>query len=125
MKYNFEIKIECKGDAVGTLGWFNSVLQKSELVIKNNKDGIPAMFLKQTEGDKTFYEFICCPYIDMQDTCGYITDDTFKWVHPIHMYNAHQVGLFDHPLTPACHKAVEEFIDKTVDKFVEWWNDDK
>ena len=28
MTTTIEIKIECKGQAIGTLGWFNSMIQK-------------------------------------------------------------------------------------------------
>ena len=48
---SIEIKVECKGSAVGTLGWLNSILESSELVIKNNKIGLPAIFLKTEKQD--------------------------------------------------------------------------
>lgn len=48
MVHNVEVKIECKGDAAGTLGWFSAMMERSEFVIKNGKNGSPAMFLKTT-----------------------------------------------------------------------------
>ena len=60
MKTSIEIKVECKGDAVGTLGWLNSMLEKSEMVIKNSKNGLPEIFLKTEKPDGTFeYRFLC------------------------------------------------------------------
>ncbi len=48
MVHNVEVKIECKGDAAGPLGWFSVMMERSEFVIKNGKNGSPAMFLKTT-----------------------------------------------------------------------------
>jgi hypothetical protein len=47
MTHTFEIKVQCKGDAVGTLGWLNSLLADGELVVKPSKDGTPGLFFHE------------------------------------------------------------------------------
>ena len=124
MKNVIEIKIECKGDAAGTLGWFNSIMQKSELVIKNCKDGEPGMFLKTpTKDDKMDYEFICKIWNKNSNPDGYNMPFGHKiiCVYPEAEYYNH--GFSDYPLTPACKAKVQEMINMAIDKFLEWWNE--
>lgn len=121
MKNLIEIKIECKGNAVGTLGWFNSIIEKSELTIKNCKDGTPAIFLKTPiEEGKFKHKFICGVWDGLSDPAYYNQQDSFIWIFPKGDGFVH--GFFDNALTPACKLKVEEFIDLAVEKFKEWWN---
>lgn len=117
---NLEIKIECKGSAVGTLGWFNSVLNESELVVKNSaSNGAPAMFLKDKNGKHRFI----CKCFDGKDTYQYKLRGNYMSCYPVE--DEQLYGLFDVPLTPACEKRVNEFIDSAVEKFADWWESDK
>ncbi len=124
METSIEIKIECKGHAVGTLGWFNSVMANSEFVIKNSQKGTPAMFLKTTDKEgKVKYSFLCEKYNPKKDPFGYkITSDDYACEIPTG--DGYVSGLFDFPLTQACKKAVEEVIIKAKDIFAEWWEND-
>jgi hypothetical protein len=126
MKTTIEIKIECKGEAVGTLGWFNSIMQKSELVIKNTKKGTPAMFLKTPTKDGTFaYQFICEKAVTTEDNSGYIeTNDGFVKIYA-EQTNGYLDCFSNYPLTPACKIKVKEMIDLALEKFTEWWENDK
>lgn len=122
-----EIKIECKGQAVGTLGWLNSKLEESELVIKNTKSGTPGMFLKlkldNADVKNQFeYLFICKKVLNLFDTEGYQnTSDLIIYVFP-EEDGQFYFGLFNNPLTPACTKKVKELIASAVDQYREWWN---
>jgi hypothetical protein len=124
MKNLIEIKIECKGDAVGTLGWFNSIIEKSELVIKNSKKGSPAMFLKtpQKNGEMG-HEFICEKWNVSESPDGYKLVNDFICIVPEGDY--YMQGFSDYPLTPACKIKVQEFLDSALEKYQEWWNNDK
>ena len=85
MVHNVEVKIECKGDAAGTLGWFSAMMARSEFVIKNGKTGSPAIFLKTTDdGGKEKYAFLCKKYDQREDPYGYrITDDGYMCEIPM------------------------------------------
>ena len=121
MENTIEIKIECKGAAAGTLGWFNSIMQHSEFVVKNSNTGTPAIFLKTTEENgKETYRFLCKKWDGRSDPFGYrLTGDNYLCELPESDigYN----GLFDVPLTPACREAVKDMINKAKEIFVEWW----
>jgi len=127
MTHNVEVKIECKGDAAGTLGWFSAMMARSEFVIKNGKTGSPAIFLKTTEDVKmangenyATYKFLCKKYDQREDPYGYrITDDGYMCEIPESINDC--TGFSDYPLTPACREAVKEMIDKAKDIFAEWW----
>lgn len=125
MKNTIEIKIECKGNAVGTLGWFNSIIENSELAIKETKNGSPGMFLKgiAKDGKTTSYQFICKVRSNINND-----DDAHLDTYLSGKYSAVQAestdyidGFSDYPLTPACLKKVNEFIEMAVEKFAEWW----
>lgn len=124
MTHNIEIKIECKGSAVGTIGWFNSIMEKSEFVIKNNKSGVPAIFLRTMNADGTDKHRFLCRKADSTTYPDYnITDDGYACeIAEGDGYNAY--GFVNHPITPACRKAVEDMIDKAKDVFAEWWEND-
>lgn len=123
MKNTIEIKVECKGVAVGTLGWFNSIIKDSELVIKNCKDGTPGMFLKAptVKGDDMAYTFICKKAKGWEDAQYYDYNENtgIKRVYPVE--NDMAYGFSGYPLTPACEKKVKELIDLACEQFLEWW----
>jgi len=121
MIHNIEVKIECKGDAVGTLGWFSAMMGRSEFVIKNNQTGSPAMFLKTTEDDgKVKYSFLCKKWDKRENPYGYrITGDDYLCEIPESINDCE--GFSKYPLTPACREAVEEMINKAKASFAEWW----
>lgn len=123
MKNTIEIKIECKGEAVGTLGWFNSIIEKSELVIKNRKNGLPGMFLVTNNEDKTIStRFVCCVKDSEEDEMYFkvVKDNYIRVYNQVDDYG-YKNGLFNFPLTPSCSKKVVEFLDSAVEKFAEWW----
>ena len=121
MKTNVEIKIECKGEAVGTLGWFNSIMNKSEFIIKNSNTGNPAIFLKTVEEDgKVTYRFLCKKLDNKTNPLGYrLTSDDY--LCEVVDNSPIGDGLFGVPLTPACKQAVEDMITTAKEIFKEWW----
>jgi len=121
MKTNVEIKIECKGEAVGTLGWFNSIMNKSEFIIKNSNTGTPAIFLKTVEEDgKVTYRFLCKKLDNKTNPLGYrLTSDDY--LCEVVDNSPIGDGLFGVPLTPACKQAVEDMITTAKEIFKEWW----
>jgi hypothetical protein len=124
MKQLIEVKIENKGHMLGTLGWFNEIMNKSEFVIKETTEGTPAMFLKTTDDDgKVKYSFLCKKFSDNKDPFGFrLTSDYY--LCKIAESHGYVTGLFNFPLTPACKKAVEEMIMRAKDAFKEWFESD-
>lgn len=122
MTHTIEIKIECKGDAVGTLGWFNSLMKDASFVIKESKNGQPAMFLKaRNKGDNGWaYSFLCKKAIANEDPTAYNETNDGYWCE-IPEGDGYISGFSDYPLTPACRKAVKEMIEKAKDEFSDWW----
>lgn len=122
MRHTIEIKIECKGDAVGTLGWFNSLMKDASFIIKESKNGGPAMFLKARNKADTgwAYSFLCKKATLNEDPFGYKETSDGYWCE-IPEGNAYESGFSDYPLTPACRKAVIEMIEKAKDEFADWW----
>ena len=123
MKTQIEIKIEDKGHALGTLGWFKKLMENSELVIRN-ENGLPGIYLKTTD-DKGYieYRFLCRKWDELNDSEFYrLTYDDYLCVKP---QGYGQIsGLFDVALTPACYKAVEALINEAKEAFADWWEND-
>ena len=97
MKTKIEIKIEDKGHALGTLGWFKKLMENSELVIRN-ENGLPGIYLKTTDekGDVK-YRFLCRKY-GFSDPSGYrLTNDNYLCEIPHGRGGV--AGLFNMPLT--------------------------
>lgn len=135
MTHNFEIKVQCKGKAAGSLNWLNSILEDGELVIRNTKDGVPGMFLhskaksdgslnSENEGNK----FICKAMVVRDYVDGYRlkrlgdnNDNAIAYISAVDSYDEN--GFTEYPLTPAALIKVEEFIDKAVELYTEWWNE--
>lgn len=135
MTHNFEIKVQCKGQAAGSLNWLNSILEDGELVIRNTNNGVPGMFLhsktkndgglnSENEGNK----FICKAmvtevYVDGGYRTKYLDDSKNNVIAYISAIDNHEThGFTEYPLTPAALTKVEEFIDKAVELYTEWWN---
>lgn len=120
MEITINISVAIKGNAIGTLGWFNDLLTHSELVIRNCRDGQAGMFLAVTtkDGKKEHY-FICKCFTYENAGIGYQYNDNYMWVAPVSDY--HNAGLFDVPLTPACKTKVKELIETALNKFAEYW----
>lgn len=128
MNLNFEIKVECKGSAVGTLGWLNEKLSKTELVIKNNKAGNPAMFaIQKINGGKDDATFICrvaqpedyTPENGIRYLNKTISNTELLYVCPVDNQYCH--SFVDCTLTPSAYEKAEEFINHACKSFVEWW----
>ena len=122
MKTQIEIKIEDKGHALGTLGWFKKLMENSELVIRN-ENGLPGIYLKTTDekGDVK-YRFLCRKWDELNDSEFYrLTFDDYLCVKP---QGYEENGLFNMPLTPACYKAVEALINEAKEAFADWWEND-
>lgn len=123
MKTQIEIKIEDKGHALGTLGWFKKLMENSELVIRN-ENGLPGIYLKTTDekGDVK-YRFLCRKWDELNDSEFYrLSFDDYLCVKP-QGYDKEN-GLFNMPLTPACYKAVEALINEAKEAFADWWEND-
>lgn len=127
-----EIKLQIKGHATGTLGWFKAWIEDAELVIRKTRFGIPGLFLHEKHNRKgeenkahEGNSWLCHVATDSDyDTgCRARTINGIKYVYP-YVYApgwASESSLIDYPVTPACEKAVQEFIDKAVEKFAEWY----
>ena len=134
-KLNFEIKVECKGSAAGTLGWLNEKLAATELVMKNTKNGEAGMFAREctgvnSEGKKTYVNtFICkvsgCDPNHTDHWCyeGRRINDTYLYSCKLYSDEA-SFGFVDIPLTKAAEDVAEEFLTMACEKFVEWWEND-
>lgn len=135
MIHNFEIKVQCKGNAAGTLGWLNEILLNGELVIRNNKDGKPALFLHEktdlqgierpAEKGNTFI----CRLDDDTDPMGYeqcrVNNTDLLCAYVQGSENGYKYGFVDYPLTPAARDKAEEFLSAAFELFVNWWESDK
>lgn len=138
MNLNFEINVQCKGDAAGTLGWLNSLLSDGELVIKNNVDGIPSLFFhyfhksngeetKPNEGNMfiatmTTEEDMMNNYPTKYDSEYFFGENVIKFVFV--QSAPHKYGFVDMPLTPAAYNKLENFIYKAKEMYKEWWMKD-
>jgi hypothetical protein len=122
MKNVIEIKIECKGEAVGTLGWFNAMMSKSEFVIKNTKKGTPAMFLRTPSQDGKFTNYWICEKWCKSENPEYYCMPGDDIICLYAESDGHYNCFSDYPLTPSCKTKVEEMINLAVEKYLEWWN---
>jgi hypothetical protein len=129
MTHTFEITVQCKGNAVGTLGWLNSFLLDGELVVKECKDGSPGLFFHEKhdmEGKETTSNkcntFICKVATDRFEPeylyQGYNGVD-IKCVNVIR--GEMEYGFFGFPLTPSAFEKASEFLNSACSKFAEWW----
>ena len=132
---NFSVKVQCKGHAVGTIGWLNEILSNGELVIKNTKSGGAGMFFHEfTRADGTPRDanerntFICKLVNSLEETDGYNSrkhgDFWLIYISPVGEY-MYKNGFSDYPMTYAATSAMEEFIEKACDTYLEWWDNDK
>ncbi|MFW6246817.1 MAG: hypothetical protein ACOC22_01430 [bacterium] len=132
-KLNFEIKVECKGSAAGTLGWLNEKLAATTLVIKNTKNGEAGMFAKEftrvnEKGQKMFVNTFICKVDSFDPDNGWLYEsrrisDTDLLSCKLYSDEA-SFGFVDIPLTKAAEAVLEEFLTKACEKFVEWWESD-
>lgn len=124
MKTQIEIKIEAKGAAIGTLGWFKKLLENSELVIISSNYDTPGIYLKTTNDEgQVAYHLLCRKWNGFNDPFGFrITNDNYLCEIP--EGHGELSGLFNAPLTPACKKAVEDLINYAKEAFAEWWEHD-
>ena len=132
-KLNFEIKVECKGSAAGTLGWLNEKLAATELVIKNTKNGEAGMFAREctgvnSEGKKTYVNTFICKVDSYDPDNDWLYDwrrisDTDLLTCKLYSDEA-TFGFVDIPLTKAAGEVAEEFLTMACEKFVEWWEND-
>lgn len=135
MTHTFEIKVQCKGNAAGTLNWLNSFLADGELVIKNTKTGGVGMFFhSNTKPDGSIAnenecnKFICKAVSNTYDYQEYrysaIGNDNYVvFVYVQNDEYGMNNGLFNFPLTPAASEKMEEFIDSAVEEYTSWWKE--
>jgi hypothetical protein len=127
---NFEIKVECKGSAVGTLGWLNEKLAKTELVIKKTSTGVLGMFGKEENPEnpeKPVYNFITKIAPNTYANCEAYHLETVSKTHLLstNMYeNEYEFGYFNVKLTPAAENVAKEFLEKACAAFVNYWESD-
>ena len=125
MENLLKVSVKNCGNAAGTLGWFNSIINDSEIIIRPTKTGEPGLFLhekhkkdgterKENEGNI----WICGAESPLgNEGC----DNTGIYSHIYVHDNQHCSGFSGYSLTPACEKAIKEFINNCVEKFAEWW----
>jgi hypothetical protein len=134
---NVEVKVQMKGHAMGTLGWFKNLIEDSELVIRKTRDGMPGMFLHEktnrkgeTRKEHEGNTFICHPAKGSEYEDGYrdyiINDIRYICVHPTgdaeqQYFFGEDIYFTDVPLTPACRTALNEFIENAVETFAAWY----
>lgn len=125
MTYNFEIKVQCKGYAVGTMSWLHSILENSELIVKNTKDGTPGLFMFDKKSPEKKGTFICSATNDEMSE-GYerltIEGVSIIRVFPVSDQFGFQVGFVDYPLTPVALDIAKNFLEKASEQFAKWWN---
>lgn len=132
MTHTFEIKVQCKGQAAGTLNWLNSILSDGELVVRNTKNGEPGMFFHaKTKIDGTASQenecntFICKIMNEVYKCIEYDYRKLDNGLYAVHCYavsDHNQYGFVDFPLTPAAQLKCEEFLNSAVNEYIEWWN---
>lgn len=120
-KNGLEIVVENSDKMVGTMDWFNSLMDKSEFVIRPTIHNRPALFLK-TSGENEEYRFLCMKKYQESDEFRE-TDDGYIYIYPYpyEVGDDYKYGLFTHPLTPAAEEEVENMLQKAVEAFKEWW----
>ena len=136
MDTTVNVRVQIKGHAAGTSGWLAAILNDSELVIRKTRHGIPGMFLHEKHDatgdvrkDNEGNIFICRPAMGNQSDEDY----EFTKINEIEYVSTHATsramiygGGFDisftqYPLTPACKKALEQFLAEAVRKFAVWY----
>ena len=129
MTHTFEIKVQCKGHAVGTLGWVNSIFANGELIIKSCRDGAPGLFFHMLydkhgkQNDQNQGNYFICKVAQAKDEPEYeygtYNEVFLKCVNVVG--NAYQQGFLDYPLTPAAYTAVSDFLNSACEHFANWW----
>jgi hypothetical protein len=105
---------------IGTMDWFNSLMDKSEFVIRPRPDGLPALYLKITHGNEEEFKLLCTKKCQERDDVRE-TEDEYIYPYPYEVGDDYKYGLFTHPLTPAAEEEVENMLQKAVEAFKEWW----
>lgn len=118
-KSGLEITVEDGDKMIGTMDWFNSLMDKSEFVIRPTINNRPALFLK-TNGENEEYRFLCMKKYQETDKFRE-TDDGYIYPYPCTSVDDYRYGLFTHPLTPSAEEEVENMLQKAVEAFKEWW----
>lgn len=131
MTHSFEIKVQCKGSAVGTLGWLNSLLADGELVIKECKDGRPAMFFHElhdqqgNERPENAGNYFICKVSTYKDEPELYHLRNINGVNLAATYleaDEYRSGFVSYPISKAAEVKLEEFIYNACEEFVNWWN---
>lgn len=123
-----KVTVKNCGTAAGTLGWFKSIIDDSEIVIRPTRTGEPALWLHENHRkdgtprtEKEGNTWICGARARMLtiDDEGYQMKGDYK---AINVYdNEYEAGFTSYALTPACYKAIDEFIDQCVETFAAWF----
>jgi len=123
METIIKVRVDGKGHACGTVGWFKDFLANSELIIKYENSESPEMFLRNKDEK---WNYFVCKVNHHDDDEYYDIIDGYACTYPIKDYyeNSSNSGLFNFSLTPACHKVVQEMILAAKDIFAEWWEND-
>jgi hypothetical protein len=132
MEMTLNVNVQIKGHAVGTLGWFHDWLNRSELVIRNTRDGRPGMFLHEKVDQKGSPRqehegntFICKPESLGMEAMYYdsleINNIRYSCTHICESDLSSAVSFSNFPLTPSCRLAIEKFVEDAVRKFADWY----
>lgn len=132
-----EVKVQMKGHAAGTLGWFKAMIDDAELVIRKTRDGKAGMFLHEKHNrkgeERKAHEgniFICSPSSKTQEDEGYnfIAINNIEYIFVQSEGGSEQKYLFgedvcftDYQLTSSCREAVDKFIVDAVHQFANWF----
>jgi len=118
-KNGLEIVVENSDKMVGTMDWFNSLMDKSEFVIRPTINNRPALFLK-TNGENEEYRLLCMKKYQETDEFRE-TDDGYIYPYAVNDTDNYKYGFSENPLTPAAAEEVENMLQKAVEAFKEWW----
>jgi len=110
--------------SIGTLNWFNDILNHSKFAITNAIDGFLAIYLITDNGGGIYtHSFLCRKATDDTNSSYMLTDDGYACAYP--QQTCELVGFEKEPLTPACKKAIEELIMKAKEIFAEWYENEQ
>ena len=128
MKTTLKVTVKNCGKCNGTLGWFKNLLEDSEIIIRPTLSGEPLLWLHEKhkkDGSETTEKegntWICGPQNPVFENgdLGYKERGNYKSIYVLDSDYNH--GFSSYALTPACYKAIEEFIDQCVEQFAEWF----
>ena len=98
----------------GTLEWWDNLPKKT--YVKNDNWGDPVIYLELEEESHFLAEIAH----EDDDRCRQIYGCNVAFVDADIDYDQ---ALFSFPISKKCREAIDEFIEKEIQKFVAWWKE--